>query len=277
METDKSQYHHGTLGSVGLIISNTSSAGIFIPFPADDVAGDQTFRFYKKTSMGWRSLDHEPDHFVAPAVKAPGLVIPSGSEAKIGISNYLGSLDNDMSGAGLVTGTLIVQTRYSRNQLGSTDEFVQYSSEFQIGETESIDVTGVTVDVTQARSRVFSLHNNSDMSIWIPDRCSLPGYRRDAFTDAVPSLQRLSDEKTWQIIRASKIDCINAVEPVRAVWPGRAITIDGAPWFQANSADLPAGTYRWDVVFYLEYELDHKDVIVRDGRHIFSKTFEYGQ
>ncbi len=276
METDKSQY--AITDSVELVVSNTSTAKIIIPFPQNSEVGEQTFRFYKKTLMGWRRLYPIPGLLVAPVVNAPGLVIPSGSKSEISISPYLDTYDIDRNYASPLIGTFMVQTRYSRNDLGGTDELVQYSNAFQIGEAESIDVTGVTVNVTQTRSLVFSLQNNSNMPIWVPNRCSQAElqYGHSAFSDdGLLSLQRLTDETTWQIIRTTKTDCVNAIEPPQVVLPGQAITIHGTQWFQAKLADLPAGIYRWDVVFYLEYDQVYKDYILRDVRHIFSETFEY--
>lgn len=264
IQTDKAWYQY-EYEPVRLVISNLTSADITIPVQESDHRGERTFRFYKKTPLGWKRLQPIPDQFVPPIAEEPGLVVPARTKVELDISQFLGA-HSEKFGAPF-TGTFIAQIRYIRSD---QYELVQYSNEFAINDTIPVSRAEVIVSLTQPESLVFGLQNNSNRPIWLSDLCNnVPiAYGGD---EGYTTLQRLTDEGTWEPLYG---ECTGGIPPA-LISPGQTMIIDGAKWFQKKLEHHPAGVYRWDVVLYLE--LDQGPPILRDVRHIYSEAFEYAK
>ena len=53
VRTSRTRYRYG---GIKLVISNGTLSDIRIPTPLDDRMGEHTFRFYRKTPIGWERL-----------------------------------------------------------------------------------------------------------------------------------------------------------------------------------------------------------------------------
>lgn len=269
------QFQYSSLEGLMLIVFNGTLTDIRIPTPRDAEVGEQTFRFYQKTMVGWERLCPIPGYLAVPIAEDSRLSIPAGHEIEFSISHTMGSYCAYRSKSPRLTGEFVVQIKYEQDHRATDNELVQYSNEFLIGETETVEVNAVVVSA-QSQSLTFNLQNDSDAPLWFPSPCSsIPGhYVHTAFgDDGYLSLQRATSEGTWQIIHIDETDCDDKTEPIR-VDPGEAVTIAAAQWFQSELDNIIPGIYRWDVVFYLE---NYESSTLRDVRHVFSEPFEYEQ
>ena len=264
VQTDLPRYN---IDHVGLIVSNATQADITIPASQTDRVSERTFRFYKKTPLGWKRLQPDPGTLVVPLAQEPGLLVPAHSKIDVDITDFLGPYSEEF-GAPL-TGTFIAQVRYIRSD---QFEFVQYSNEFPIDDTEPVTHTELNVNLVRAPSFGFTLQNNSNKPVWFSALCNNAAVAYGA-DDGYSTLQCLTEEGSWEPLYG---ECTRGIPPAR-VDPGKTLTVDGAPWFEKKLNDRPPGIYRWDVVLYLKFDPEHNDAILRDVRHIFSETFQYGQ
>ncbi len=249
-----------------LIIYNGTATDIFIPYPAsDNDVGERTFRFYQKTPLGWNRLYPLPiPDLTAGWVPGgpPGLVISPGHEEAIAISEFLIAYTNPL------TGTYLVQVRYQRGPTDKNDNLVLYSNEFQV--TAPVNQTYVTVTLEPSRPLTFDLSNAADVPIWFIDVCSSWGIK-GGVEDGYLSLQRQTSDEGWELIHGT---CKSKMDP-KEIDPGQTLKIDGTRWFKEKLDGLTAGTYRWDIVFYLAINREWNKPFLEEVRHIFSEPFKY--
>jgi hypothetical protein len=275
IEVQTSQPRYGLDEGLELIVTNDTPTDIRISVPPLAVVGEEAFRFYERTATGWRRLYPIPGYHAEPLGEGSSLVVPAGGERELDITHTLGAYMAYASESPTLTGEFLIQVRYGYADSPVTGELVQYSNEFRIGEEEPALGMDVNVQLVQRRSIAFTLTNNSDAPLWIPICSSIPvHYGGRAFSDdGYSSLQRLTDNGTWQIIRDICLDPSQRAEPIQ-VCPGQEVSVDPARWFYYECDNLPPGTYRWDVVFYLEDYGANSDRMLRDVRHVFSDVFE---
>lgn len=278
VQTNRPQYNDGE--RLILVVSNITSKDIRIPNPRDARIGEGTFRFYKRSAMGWKRLYPFPGYLAPQIANVAELVIPVDHEAEFDITHIMGSYTEYPVMPKHLAGEFVVQIRYEQNHSTNGDELVQYSNMFLIREIGSITETKINIGLISPQSLMFDLQNNSSSPLWLPSPCSSSPviYEGQVFSDdGYLSLQRLTDEGAWQIIRFAKANCEGMDEPVR-IDPGHTTVINAVQWFQKRVDELAPGIYRWDVVFYLEEKNDRAGVIVlKDAHHVFSEVFEYGQ
>jgi hypothetical protein len=167
-----------------------------------------------------------------------------------------------------LTGTFMIRLRYLD---GSQVERFQYSNEFVVDATAPENQANTLVTVARLPSSAFRLQNESERTIWLTTMCnSLPTqYREDDHT----VLQHRTAEGTWEIV---PYVCEASTTPLE-VERGQSVTIDDSWWGRNLGRNLVAGSYRWDLVFYLYVDHDHEPPVLRDVRHVFTEPFEYGQ
>ena len=277
-QTNQSQYDG--VDGVKLIVLNATSSDIRIPAPPNAQVGERTFRFYKKTLMGWKRLFPIPGYLAEPIAPAPEMMVQAGQKVELSMAHIMGSYTEWKAESVWLAGDFIVQIRYDPPSAFTGDEFVQYSNEFAISTTVSITKTNVEVHLVRSQPLAFELQNNSNVPLWFPVACSSapPIAEGSVFRDdGYVSLQRLTEDKTWQIIRLAKTDCKEKTTPIR-IDPGQTATIDGSSWFQERVLDAGVGSYRWDVVFYLEeFDAGAGTRALNDARHVFSDIFKLDQ
>ena len=176
-------------------------------------------------------------------------------------------------------GEFIVQTRYEYGPSTFGGELAQYSNSFVVEEDESVEIDGVAVS-THPQSLVFDLRNDSTFPFWFASPCSSAyvQFGGSVFSDdGFLSLQHLVEDGAWHLMRLAETDCDGLTEPFQ-IAPGQDVTIDGTGWFQEKTDEIGCGTYRWDVVFYLEeYDAGAGSRGLRNVRHVFSEPFEFGE
>ena len=248
-----------------LIVVNSTATDILIPYSISDPVGEKTFRFYRKTPIGWERMQPMPDIIVPPLANDPGVVISAQNTSTLNLG-LMGAYQPYLGVP--LTGTFMIQVRY--RFMNSESEKVQYSNEFSVDSQQTISRTDVELSYLPPEPLRFTLRNNSLAPIWFIDVCT-SRYIDYGSDDGFLSLQRLTDEGTWQVIRG---DCNQVTDPIR-INSKQTTTIDGGQWFNKKIKEAGAGVYRWEVVIYLSYDVSHNDPVLRYGHHIFSQTFEY--
>jgi hypothetical protein len=261
-------------GSWELVISNTTAATLTIPTPRSAQAGEATYRFYRQDAMGWERLITRPgymaevyDEYTHP--DNSHLQIAGHSAFTLDFSRVMAVYFALSQETNQLEGIFIVQVRYQHEPvLPTPNELVQYTNEFTINQTMSVDDLEIAVKVNNPQRDQIEVQNNSTETLRIPSVCSQEnGYDTDDYS----SLQRLTSEGTWEVFRPQASFCKKSL-PVVVIPPGSSTKVDVAQWVPLGT-DIAPGIYRWDVVILFERKYPGHDPF-QYSRHVFSPTFE---
>ena len=153
---------------------------------------------------------------------------------------------------------------------------VLYSNEFQVGEAEPVDSFAVTIENSTIAS--FSLHNHLGQSIWLNPPCSTQEdpLQGTAFVEAAYVLQRQIDLNAWEYFFFDEERCVESTEPLEIEADDSITTTNYMP-ILTRAQELPAGCYRWKVVYFTRWDLT--DIMlnsaISDRRHLFGPIFQY--
>jgi hypothetical protein len=134
-------------------------------------------------------------------------------------------------------------------------------------------VDALHIGVSLDEPFLVSLTNDASERIWYNSICSDFPSPPSYFGLGITTLERYSDQGTWQVIRPDRRLCERVVSPV-PIDPCDQVSIsmsDGYPAWK----ELSPGVYRWNVVYYAEGNLLLPDppISVYSERHLFTETF----
>ncbi|CAG0936195.1 hypothetical protein TFLX_05061 [Thermoflexales bacterium] len=264
--TTQSQYQG--LEAWNIVISNTLNSEIAIPTPKGDPIGEATFRFYRKQAAGWQRLIPLPGYLAAVNPGSSEFRLVPNTQLEFDISPVMAShfawpLD------GLEGYYFLVQVRYTRRPIAEMQgELVVYTNEFAIPGPASLVNPGLVVEINHPGIADLELKNGFSAPLWVPSPCSnVQVYNED---NGYTSLERATEEGTWTVIRPYKSGCRGELFDLVQIDPGQSMTLKHSYWFPAKDDASTPGTYRWNVVYYLENEV----TLLRDTRHVYSEPFD---
>ncbi len=165
---------------------------------------------------------------------------------------------------------------------GLDSEFVVFSDKFTVAENLDPEWKNANVWVSLGRfpERTVRFHNESEQAVWLNPLCSdrpTGGEQGDtiypyAHREIYPTLQRQTDEETWQVIRPERKACLETAPPLE-IKPGNSVLIELWQGYPVEQIALTPGTYRWDIVYFQSYDSRHN--IFETAMHIFTETFDY--
>jgi len=140
-------------------------------------------------------------------------------------------------------------------------EYVVYSNEFTVPETLDKELTTeIQITVKNLSPRQIDLYNGTNEVLLYKPLCSEfsgdqaavvdPYFADEKFT----TLQRQTNQGTWQIFRPRPSDCTQVVAPVE-IAPGEDVTLELWRGYPIERLDLQPGIYRWNVVYFRYNEI----------------------
>lgn len=165
------------------------------------------------------------------------------------------------------------------------NEYVVYSNEilivessqpsrFRMPPSDLPDTLGINTEIVEPYA--VALTNNSKVILWFNPLCSdvEVDVNQPADYSLHATLQRQSDEGTWQVLRPDKDHCTMVKDAIR-IEPGETVQLfvgDGQP----PPDELDPGVYRWHLVSYIDPfpECNAYNACFRSGVHLFTDTFE---
>lgn len=139
-------------------------------------------------------------------------------------------------------------------------EYAVYSNEFTIPETGAGPITEIQITVRTLSPRRIAFYNGTTEKLLYKPLCSddqavvVDPYLAD---ERFTTLQRQTNEGTWQIFRPRPSDCTQVVAPVEIV-PGEEITLELWRGYPIERLDLQPDTYRWNVVYFRYSEISQE-------------------
>jgi len=172
---------------------------------------------------------------------------------------------------------LLLEEYYFYNE----NEYVVYSNRFVITQTSQLPIfrspppglaQTVIIRTDVLDPYTVSLTNNWTKAIWFNPFCSAINFDYDTGDHRFATLQRQTNEGTWQVIQPDSLRCGMNDQPTR-IGPGEAVQIslrDGYP----VSNSLGSGVYRWHLVYYIDPFPVFCDVqCAVGGIHLFTEPF----
>ncbi len=263
-------------GSWELVISNTTATTVTIPTPRSAKAGEATYRFYRQDAMGWQGLIARPgymaevyDEYTHP--DNSHLQIAGHSAFTLDFAQVMGVYFALPEMTDQLEGVFLVQVRYQHDPvLPTSHELVQYTNEFTLNQAEPVADLEMAIKVNNPQRDQIEVQNTSTETLRMPSVCSQGnGYDPDDHS----SLQRLTEEGTWEVFRPEASFCKKSL-PAINIPPGRSTKVDVAQWVPLGT-DIAPGTYRWDIVILFKRKYPGFDPF-EYSRHVFSPTFEIG-
>ena len=236
-------------------------------------------KIYFQEPMGWRQLGTTGSCRFVDRTEEPVLQSGRIREWNIGDLAYCHGLDRR-------TGFFVLASEYTRP--GLDGKFVVFSNEFVISDNPGLEQDwDVWVSLENPERGQVRFHNNRpEGAVWgtiwfvplcaednLSDRRRLPATDWSRRRELYSTLQRQTAEGTWQVILPDPTECLDAFPSVE-IEPGTSVRIELWQGYPVDWLDLPAGTYRWDIVYFLAHSDSGR---VDLPRHLPTKRFEVSQ